>query len=75
VECKDSSFPCLLINLSSTEQRLKHFLQTQELPKLSGQYQGVEKRELNKRGQTLQAQLRMAHIKEREEEIRFVPII
>jgi hypothetical protein len=70
VDCKDNSFLCLLINFNSTEQRLKHFPQTQELPKLSGQYKGVKKHELNKRSQALQAQLRLAHIKEGEEEIR-----
>ena len=59
-----------MINLNSTEQRLKHLPQTQEFPKLSGQYKGTEKHELNKWSQTLQAQLRLAHIKEGEEEIR-----
>jgi hypothetical protein len=42
VECVDKSFLCLLVNLNSTEQTLKH------LPKLSGQFQSVEKLELNK---------------------------
>jgi len=59
-----------MINLNSTEQKLKHLPQIQELPKLSSQYKGTEEQELNKRSQTLQAQLRLAHIKEGEEEIR-----
>jgi hypothetical protein len=42
VECVDNSFLCLLVNLNSTEQTPKHFLQTQELPQLSGQFQNVE---------------------------------
>ena len=48
VDCKDNSFLCLMINLNSTEQKLKHFPQTQELPKLRGQYKGTEKQEFNK---------------------------
>ena len=70
VDCKDNSFLGLIINLNSTEQKLKHFPQTQELPKLSGQYKGTERQKLNKRSQTLQAQLRLSHIKEGEEQIR-----
>jgi hypothetical protein len=68
VDCKVNSFLCLLINLNSTEQRLKRLPQTQELPKLSSQNKEAEKLELNKRSQASQAQLRLAHIK--EEEIR-----
>jgi hypothetical protein len=73
VECVDNSFLCLLVNLNSTEEMLKHFPQTQELPKLSEQFQNVEKYELNKWIQALQTHLRLAHIKEGEEKIsRFV---
>jgi len=71
VKCVDNSFLCLLINLKSTVQTLKHFPQTEELPKLRAQFHTVEKYELNKRNQALEAQLRLAHIKEGEE-IRFV---
>ena len=70
VDCKDNSFLGLIINLNSTEQKLKHVPLTQELPKLSGQYKGTERQKLNKRSQTLQAQLRLSHIKEEEEQIR-----
>jgi len=34
VECKDFSFLCLIINLNSTDETLKKFPMTQELPKL-----------------------------------------
>jgi len=61
--------PCLLINLNPTELTLKHFPQTQKLPKLSGQFQNVEKCESRKQTQILQTQIRLANIKE-EEEIR-----
>lgn len=70
VECVDNAFLCLLINLNPTEQALKHFPHTQELPKLTVQFQGAERCEFNKRNQTLQTQLRLAHIKEGKEEIR-----
>ena len=56
--------------MNSTEQTLKNFPQTQELPKLSGQFQNLEKVEFSKRSHTLQNQLRLAHIKEGEEEIK-----
>jgi hypothetical protein len=71
VECVDNSFLYLLVNLNSTEQTLKHFPHTQEVPKLSSQFQNVEKYELNKRNQELQSQSRLAHIKKGEAEIRF----
>ena len=62
VECVDNSFLCSLINLNPTEQTLKHFPQTQKLPKLSGQFQNVEKYDSSKRSQILQTQLRLPHI-------------
>jgi hypothetical protein len=70
VECINNSFLCLLINLNSTEQTLKQFPHTQELPKMNGQFQNTEKSKLSERNQALQTQLRLAHIKEGEEEIR-----
>jgi hypothetical protein len=68
VECTDSSFVCLIINCNSTNETLRKFPQTQEFSKLSGRFDKVRTSELRK--QTLQAQLRLAHIKEGEEEIR-----
>jgi hypothetical protein len=58
-----------MVNLNPTEQTLKHFPQTQELPKLSGQFQNAENCKSNERIQALQTQLRLTHIKEGEEEI------
>jgi hypothetical protein len=69
VECKDSSFLCLTINLNSTNETLRKFLRTRELPKLSGRFQDATKKESHTRNQKLQAQLRLAHVKG-EEEIR-----
>ena len=46
VECVDSSFICLVINCNSTDEILTNFLQTQELPKLSGRFHDAQKREL-----------------------------
>ena len=63
VECVDSSFICLVINCNSTDEILTNFLQTQELPKLSGRFHDAQKRELQSWNQLLQAQLRLAHIK------------
>jgi len=57
VECKDSSFLCLIINLNSTDETLKKFPRTQELPKLSGRYEDATNKESHTRKQTLQAQL------------------
>jgi len=70
VECKDSSFICLIINLKSTGETLKKFPRTQELPKLSGRFQDATNKESHTRKQTLQSQLRLARIKEGEEGIR-----
>jgi hypothetical protein len=56
MECVNNSFLCLLINLNSTEQTLKQFPHTQELPKISGQFQNAEKPNLSERNQTLQTQ-------------------
>ena len=41
VECKDSSFLCLIINFNSTDETLKKFPRTQEVPKLSGKFCNV----------------------------------
>jgi hypothetical protein len=68
VECTDSSFVCLIINCNPTKETLRKFPQTQEFSTLSGRFDKVRTSELRK--QTLQAQLRLAHIKEGEEEIR-----
>jgi hypothetical protein len=70
VECVGNSFLCLLINLNQSEQPLQCFPQTQELLKLNCQIIVPDKRERNKRVQTLQSQLRLTHIKEGEESIR-----
>ena len=70
VECKYSSFLCLIINLNSTDETLKKFPRTQELPKLCGRFQDATNKESHTRNQILQAQLRLAHIKGGEEEIR-----
>jgi hypothetical protein len=56
--------------LNSKEQTLEHFPQTQELPKLNGQFQNAENFKCKARNQALQTQLRLAHLKEGEEEIR-----
>jgi hypothetical protein len=65
--CRQCIF-CLLVNINSTEQTLKHFPQTQELRKLSRQFQNAEHYESNKRIQALQTQLRLAHIKKGKQE-------
>ena len=70
VECKDSSFLCLIINLNYTGENLKKFPRTQELTKLSGRFQDATNKESHIRKQILQSQLRLAHIKEGEENIR-----
>jgi hypothetical protein len=57
-------------NLNPTEQSLRYFSQTQELRKLSCQFNKVAKPEVAKRGQILQNQLRLAHIKEGKEDIK-----
>ena len=41
VECKDSTFLCLVLNLNSTDETLKKFPRTQGLPKLTGKFQGA----------------------------------
>jgi hypothetical protein len=38
VECANNSSLCLVVNLNPTEQTLKYFPQTQELPKLTCQF-------------------------------------
>jgi hypothetical protein len=70
VECVDSSFICSVINCNSTNKILRKFPQTQELPKLSGKFLDAKGKELHVRNQVLQAQLRLAHVKEGEQEIR-----
>jgi hypothetical protein len=70
VECKDNTFLCLVVNLNSTEQKLKCFPQTEPLPKLSGTFRTIEQRESKKRNQKLQDQLRLTHVKDGEGEIR-----
>ena len=70
VECKASSFVCLIINLNSTEEILRKCPRTQEVPKLSGKFQDATNKESHTRNQILQAQLQLAHNKEGEEEIR-----
>ena len=70
VECKDSSFLYLIINLNSTDETLRKFPTTQELPKLSGKFQHATNKESHTRNQILQARSPLAHIKEDEEEIR-----
>ena len=69
VEFKDSSFLCLIINLNYTDETLEKFPKTQELPKLSGRFHDATNKESHTINQILQAQLRLAHIKENEEEI------
>jgi len=64
VECKDSSFLCLVANLNSTHVTLKKFPRAQALPKLSGRFQDATSKGSHVRNQILQAQLRLAHIKE-----------
>ena len=71
VECVDSSFVCLVMNCNPTDEVLKTLPQTQELPKLSSKFVETNKREHHVRNQLLQAQLRLAHLKEGEREIRF----
>ena len=56
--------------MNSTDETLKKFPNTQELPKLSGSFQDATNKESHTRNHALQAQLRLAHIKEGEEEIK-----
>ena len=70
VECKDSSFFCLVLNLNSTDETLKKFPRTQSLPKLTGKFQDATNTSSHARNQILQTQLRLAHVKDGEEEIR-----
>jgi hypothetical protein len=71
VECVDASFVCLVINCNSIEKTLHTFPQVQELPKLSGKFvENTSRRRHNARNQLLQSLLRLAHLKEGEQEIR-----
>jgi hypothetical protein len=49
---------------------LRKFPRTQELPKLSGKFRNAKGKELHARNQVLQAQLRLEHVKEGEQELR-----
>jgi hypothetical protein len=62
VECVDFSFNCLVIHCNSTDQMLKRFPRTHELPKFSGQFLDAKGKELHAQIQVLQAQLRLAHV-------------
>jgi len=70
VECVDNSFICLVINCNPTDKTLRKFPRTQELPKLSGKFIDAKGKELHARNQVLQAHLRLAHVKEGEQELR-----
>jgi len=70
VECVDSSFVCLVKNCNPKDEVLKTFPQPQELPKLSGKFVGTNKKKHHIRNQLIQTQLRLAHLKEGEQEIR-----
>jgi hypothetical protein len=72
VECVDSSFICLLINCNPTDEVLKILPQTQKLPKLSGKFAEISQKEQQARNRLLQAQLRLAHLNEGEQEIRHI---
>jgi hypothetical protein len=60
----------LVINCNPTDKILRKFPQTQELSKLSGKFLNAKGKELHARNQVLQAQLRLAHVKEGEHVIR-----
>jgi hypothetical protein len=70
VDCADSSFTCLIINCNPTNETLKTFPKLQEMPKLNSKFTEASKREENTRIQLLQTQLRLAHLKEGEQDIR-----
>jgi hypothetical protein len=70
VECTDLSFACLIINCNSTHEILKTFPRTRKCSKLSGEFYDV--RLCESRNQMLQAQLRLAHIKDGEKEISHI---
>ena len=70
VECVDSSFICLVVNCNPSDEILKKFPQTQELPKRSGKFLDSKGKELHARNQVLQAQLRLTQVKEGEQKIR-----
>jgi hypothetical protein len=70
VECVINSFICLVINCNTTDKLLRKFPRTQELPKLSGKFLNAKGKELHARNQVLQAQLRLAHVKEGEQELQ-----
>jgi hypothetical protein len=59
----------LVINCNTTDEGLKTFPQTQELPKLSGRFIKLD-RKGQARCRLLKAQLRLSHLKEGEQEIR-----
>ena len=70
VDCKNASFLCLIVNCNSTEVPLEKFPRTQALPKLSGRFRVATNQGAHARNHLLQTQLRLAHVKEGEEEIR-----
>ena len=70
LEWVDSSFLCLIINCDSTDGILKRFPQTEELPKLGGNFPEMRKSYMHSRNQVLQTHLRLTHVKEVEHEIR-----
>jgi hypothetical protein len=70
VQCTDGSFLSLLINLNPEEKQLGYFPKTEELPKLSGEFQNIGEYGTSTRNHALQTLLRLAHIKEGEEDIR-----
>jgi hypothetical protein len=51
-------------------QNLKKVSRTHELPKLNGRFHEAKRKESQARNQLLQEQLRLAHVKEGEQEIR-----
>ena len=76
VECKDSSFLWLVLNLNSTDETLKAYPRTQGLPKLTGNFQDATNRSSHARNQILQTQLRLAHEKRVRKKLgRFVQSI
>jgi hypothetical protein len=70
VECTDSSFLCLVINCNPEDKVLKALPRTQDLPKLRGRFVGVNRKDQITRNHALRSQLRLAHVKEGEQEIR-----
>jgi hypothetical protein len=70
VECVNSSFLCLIINCNPEVKVLSTLPKTRDLPKISGRFGEVSRKENALRDHALQSQLRLAHVKEGEQEIR-----